>query len=104
MTRNLKDGQWYQLPSGQWAKAICVDDPLGPILQAFGVDVASTDPIAYTNTFDLYVEADGNLGATGLCTWDIWTIDDLREATPDEAEAQTYRCLGLSAHRAARSE
>jgi hypothetical protein len=92
---HLKDDQWYQLPSGQWVKAILVDDPIGPILQAYGADLASST--GYTNTFDIYVEGDGQtLGVTGLCTWDTWTLADLREATPDEAEAQTYRALHLS--------
>lgn len=88
----LKENQWYQLPSGQWAKACWVSDPLGPILQVYGVDLASS--VGYQNTFDIYVEADGvTLGVTGLCTWETWTLHDLHEATPDEAEAQTYRCL-----------
>lgn len=91
----LKQDQWYQLPSGQWARAICVDDPLGPILQVYGVDIASS--IGYQHTFDIYMEADGvTLGMTGLCTWETWTLHDLCEATPDEAEAQTYRCLQLT--------
>lgn len=91
----LKENQWYQLPSGQWVRAVWVDDPVGPILQAYGTDLASRT--GYINTFDIYVERDGHtLGVTGLCTWDTWTLADLREATPDEAEAQTYRCLQLT--------
>jgi hypothetical protein len=80
--------------SGQWARAILVNDPVGPILLVFGVDLASSD--GYKNMFDIYLEADGvTLGVTGLCTWETWTLRDLREATPDEAEAQTHRCLNL---------
>lgn len=93
---HLKEHQWYQLPSGQWGKAILVDDPLGPIVQVYGTDLASS--AGYTTTFDIYVEHDGTtLDVTGLCTWDTWTLADLREATPDEAEAQTYRVLHLPA-------
>jgi hypothetical protein len=91
--RQLTEDQWYQLPSGQWCRAICVNDEKGPILMVYGVDLASHD--GYKNTFDLYVAPDGDLGATGLVTWETWTIEMLREATPDEAEAQTHRCLGI---------
>lgn len=92
----LQENQWYHLPSGQWVKAMGVHDPRGPILQAYGVDAASST--SYTNIFDLYMEDDGHtLGVTGLCTWATWTLADLREATPDEAEAQTYRCLHIAA-------
>ena len=87
----LKEDQWYQLPSGSWAKAAFVDDPLGPILMVFGVDIGDT--VGYTVQFDLYINSDGTLSATGLCTWDTWRPEDLREATPDEAEDQTIRAL-----------
>lgn len=53
----LKEDQWYQLPSGRWVLAICVDDPEGPILQGYGIDIAGSD--AYKRVFDLYVDPDG---------------------------------------------
>lgn len=91
--QQFKEDQWYQLPSGLWAKAVCVDDPLGPILMVYGVDIGDTK--GYTVQFDLDINRDGTLSATGLCTWDTWRPEDLREATPDEAETQTLRTLRI---------
>lgn len=94
----LKGGQWYQLPAGQWVRAISVADPpgqtwLGPILQRYGVDVASSD--GYKPIEDIYIYPDGTLSVTGSMTWETWTLADLREATPDEAEERTRRIVGL---------
>lgn len=73
-----------------------VHDPVGPILMVYGIDIAGSD--GYRNTFDIYVDAEGKLEATGLCTWDTWTLAGLREATPDEAETQTLRALNIIRH------
>lgn len=87
----LKENQWYQLPSGRWVQAVAVGSAAGPILSAYGSSEGR-----YMREFDIYVAGD-ILGVTGLCTWETWTLADLREATPDEAEAQTHRALGLPA-------
>jgi hypothetical protein len=65
----------------------------GPILEMYGVDLAGSD--GYKVLGALYIYHDGTLTATGTYTWETWTIDDLRQATPDEAEAQTRRVAGL---------
>lgn len=70
-------------------RARCGDDPgwvarYGPILEASG---SSAGP--YTVAWSSSVSPEGRLAATGLCIWDTWTRTDPREATPDEAEAQT---------------
>lgn len=65
----LKEDQWYQLPDTQWCQATWVSDPVGPVLQAYDIDLAGTD--GYRNIFDIYVLSDGyTLGVTGLCTWE----------------------------------
>lgn len=90
----LKEDQWYQLPSGQWCKAVFVDDPRGPTLMGYGLDLAGSD--GYKVIIVLGVYPDDTLsGVTGNITWDTWTLADLREATPDEAERQTHRAAGL---------
>ncbi|NJM05416.1 phage Gp37/Gp68 family protein [Candidatus Gracilibacteria bacterium] len=94
----LREGQWYQLPSRQWVRASCVDAPAtnsfrGPILEVYGVDVTGSD--GYKAIGALYIYHDGTLTATGTYTWETWTVADLCEATPDEAEAQTRRVVGL---------
>lgn len=90
--QQFKEGQWYQLPNEAWAQAIWVNESFGPIFMVFGHEPME----GYKHLYDLCINTDGTLSATGLCTWDTWRPGDLREATPDEAETQTLRALGIA--------
>lgn len=90
---------YQQLPSSSWCRANAVTHPLRQILAVYRSDLTASD--TYCTFFYTPISKDGyTLGATGLCTSETWTLADLREATPDEAEAQHYRRLEIDLHAA----
>lgn len=94
----LKEGQWYALPSGRWIRAtqevrsIQLQIAVEPLplwtLHTYGNSDGSWKVEMLIDVRDA-----GTLGVTGLLTWEHWTVADLREASPDEAEALTHRAL-----------
>ena len=96
----LKEGQWYALPSGRWARAT---QAVTALQQQTAVDPLPTWSLHLYGSSDgrwaveyqVSIGDDGVLGVTGLLTWERWTVEQLREATPDEAEMLTHRTTGI---------
>ncbi len=97
---HLKEGQWYALPSGRWARATQAvtglqrQTAVGP-LQPWSLHVYGSSDGRWAVEYQVSIGDDGVLGVTGLLTGDTWTVDQLRAATPDEAEMLTYRATGI---------
>jgi hypothetical protein len=95
----LKEGQWYALPSGRWARAtqrvtaLQHQTAVGP-LPSWSLHVYGSSDGRWAVEYQVSIDDNGVLGVTGLLTWESWTVEQLREATPDEAEMLTHRATG----------
>lgn len=96
----LKEGQWYALPSGHWARAtqevtaLQRQTAVAP-LPSWSLHVYGSSDGRWAVEYQVSIGDDGILGVTGLLTWDTWTVEQLCEATPDEAELLTHRTTGI---------
>ncbi len=91
----LKENQWYRFPGGEWGRASRTNQPAG----------IDPDPNPDPWSFEVWEVIDGRwqqvireidsimLLAFAFFPSADWTVADLHEATPDEAEEMTYRCL-----------
>lgn len=91
----LKQGQYYQLPDGTWSEAMLRSDGYWVLLLLGDRSHIPGDDAGYNVRDALVVQHNGVLEATRRVTWEYWTVRDMREATPDEAETQHYRKLRL---------
>ncbi len=78
-------------PGGDGA---AISNGVGP-LPIWSLHVYGSSDGRWTVEYQVSIGDDGVLGVTGLLTWDTWTVEQLREATPDEAEMLTHRTTGI---------
>lgn len=95
MRARLKNGQYYELPDGRWARAIALQPNVWHLHVLDRRPGLPGGDDGYRVRAILNVQPNGLLDAPGAVTSSYWTLEDLREATPDEAEAQQYQQLGI---------